>query len=250
MIKMWRPVLGIVAASVSILTLVALGQQFQMVTPQQAAREEGLRLGVTPSPNGVDPIDFLSAVHQCVRPVSIEVILQGKRYLRVYEFQTVSGQMYRLQGVEAIATALRRAQLKARSTAVQTLRGLHQTMQEMQDEGNEQNIGAQETSTSGGALAGTSFAQAESRAFYGRLDVSRVEGFLKGAVVSGTKVISFGENAGLCVMVRLDVPLSSNTGEDSGSGGGVGGSGTGGGRGTPFNPGGAPPLPPGQVGDW
>jgi hypothetical protein len=241
--------LSVLVAS-SLVVGFAVAQQFEPVSPERAVREEGLSKGITVQPNGgIRAEEFLKLVYECTRPIATEVLAGGRRLLRVYEFETVSEQMYRLQGVRAISTAVRRAEVKARSSAVRILNGIKQYSLEVSGSVDTQRTGAQESSTRSGEVAGTAFAQSETLDFYSRLDVSQAEGFLKGAVVSGTKIISLGQG-GLCVMVRLDVPLATGQGGSSPPSSFPGGSSGGQGSSSPFNPGGAPPLPPGGVGDW
>lgn len=193
------------------------------------------------SEKGLAPAQFLDYIHQCARPLATYIQMGNKLYLRVYEFDSISPTIYRLSGINAITNAIRRAEVKARGSAVKTLEGTRVYVSERAGDLSINVIGAEEVSTSGGERAGTAKASSTQISFFKSITESVASGLIKGATVSGTKIISLGD-AGLCVMVRLDVPLIGTTGpvgappsEKSKE---------------PFNPGGAPPLPPGRVGDW
>ncbi len=231
-----------------VVALFVLAQN--LVDPKTAASEEGreVRVVYTLQGNTISPANFLDLIYQCSRPLGAYISIGGKLYLRVYEFDIVTATLYRASGMKAIANAVRRAEVKARGSAVKILNGTSVYVSEAAGDLQINGLLTKEGQTSGGEKVGVAQVTNEEKSFFMSITESIAQGFLKGAALTGTKLISFGES-GVCVMVRLDVPLSQNQGgtgfssQDQGASGGRGG-------GAPFNPGGAPPLPPGSVGDW
>jgi len=222
--------------------------QMRLVSPQEAASEEGreVRAVYATQGNSITPAQFLDYIYQCTRPVHAYILLGNKLHLRVYEFDTISETIYRLQGASAVSNAIRRAEVKARGSAVKAIMGTQVYLQETVGDININVTRAQEAQTSGGERAAIAQISSDQVNFFMSVTESSAQGFIRGAVVSGTKIISLG-NGGICVMIRMDVPLDQGSG---GSGGNTGTQGGSGGSGAPFNPGGAPPLPPGSKGDW
>ena len=224
--------------------------QLTPIDPKTAASEEGreVRVAYTLQGNTLSPANLLDLIYQCTRPLGAYINIGGKLYLRVYEFDTISLTIYRMSGIKSVSNAIRRAEVKARGSAVKILNGTAVYVSETAGDLEINEAVAQEAQTSGGERVGIAKVSNEQKSFFGSITESTAQGFLRGATVTGTKIISLGD-AGICVMVRLDVPLNQNQGGGSVPGQGGGGSG-GSGESAPFNPGGAPPLPPGSVGDW
>jgi len=232
-------------AASALLGTYALGQQ-EIVSPQQAVQMEQATGTFIQQGGAVAPADFLQMIHQCTRAVGDILQINGVPYFRVYEFDLINPTVYRLQGTLAISNAIRRAEAKARGSAVKMMVGVATTVKEIVADVNKQTATASATST-GKEEAIVSGVTTENLSVFASITENSASGFLKGGRVTGTRIISLGE-AGLCVMVRFDVPLKQTEGGNppGPSGGGSGGSGSGSG----WNPGGAPPIPPGQVGDF
>lgn len=238
-----RGILGI------FLTASLASAQLTPIDPKTAASEEGreVRVAYTLQGNTLSPANLLDSIYQCTRFLGAYIDVGGKLYLRVYEFDLISPTIYRMSGIKSVSTAIRRAEVKARGSAVKILNGTAVYVSETTGDLDINKTEAQEAQTSGGERAGIAKVSSQQESFFASITESKAQGFLRGATVTGTKIISLGD-AGICVMVRLDVPLNQNQnqkvpGQGGGGSGGSGGS-------APFNPGGAPPLPPGSVGDW
>lgn len=241
-----RGILGI------FLTASLASAQLTPIDPKTAASEEGreVRVAYTLQGNTLSPAKLLDSIYQCTRFLGAYINVGGKLYLRIYEFDTISPTIYRMSGIKSVSTAVRRAEVKARGSAVKFLNGTAVYVSETTRDLDINETGAQEAQTSGGERAGIAKVSTQQKSFFASITESTAQGFLRGATVTGTKIISLGD-AGICVMVRLDVPLNQNQNQSGGKVPGQGGGGSGGsGESAPFNPGGAPPLPPGSVGDW
>jgi hypothetical protein len=237
-----KKILPPLLAASALLGAYTLGQQ-EIVSPQQAVRMEQTTGTFIQQGNGVAPTDFLQMIYQCTRAVGDILEINGFPYFRVYEFDLINPTVYRLQGIQAISNAIRRAEAKARGSAVKMMVGVATTVREIVADVNKQAASASATST-GKEEAIVSAVTTENLNVFASVTENSASGFLKGGRVTGTRIISLGD-AGICVMVRFDVPLKQTEGANPSSPSG-GGSGSGSGQ----NPGGAPPIPPGKAGDF
>lgn len=222
-----------------------------VVTPEQAVASEQVKVAYSPegssTPN--NPIDLLNLVYECARSVGA-VVLEGRSEIfRVYGFSFVPGDLYQLQGLRALTSAVPKAELKAKGKALEFLQGAAVAVTE--------SLESNETVARGGASttnrAGTEEVRTLSSAtveVFRSMNSSQASGMLRGGRVSGTKFVSLGSQTGFCVIVRYDISLNQG-----------GQTGTGNATSTqtppasappaspPTNPG-APPIPPGSKGDF
>ena len=222
--------------------LPAVIAQEQAITPQQAVQLEQAVGTVVQQGNSVAPSDFLQLIWQCTRAVGDVVEINGVPYFRVYEFDLINPTVYRLQGIQAVSNAIRRAEAKARGSAVKMMVGVATTFREIVADTNKQSTAGTATTT-GKEEAIAASVSTETVNLLASITENSASGFLKGGRVSGTRLVSLGD-AGMCVMVRFDVPLRKQ-GQGTSTPGTHGGAGSGSG-----NPGNAPAIPPGQKGDF
>lgn len=219
----------------------ALAQE-QAITPQQAVQQEQAVGTFVQQGNAVAPSDFLQLIWQCTRAVGDVVELNGAPYFRIYEFDLINPTVYRLQGIQAVSNAIRRAEAKARGSAVKMMVGVATTFREIAADASKQTTAGAATTT-GKEEAIAASVSTETVNLFASITENSASGFLKGGRVSGTRLISLGD-AGMCVMVRFDVPLRQQA-QGAPIPGASGGAGSG-----SNNPGGAPAVPPGQQGDF
>jgi len=222
--------------------LPAVIAQEQAITPQQAVQLEQAVGTFVQQGNSVAPSDFLQLIWQCTRAVGDVVEINGVPYFRVYEFDLINPTVYRLQGIQAVSNAIRRAEAKARGSAVKMMVGVATTFREIVADTNKQSTAGTATTT-GKEEAIAASVSTETVNLLASITENSASGFLKGGRVSGTRLVSLGD-AGMCVMVRFDVPLRKQ-GQGTSTPGTHGGAGSGSG-----NPGNAPAIPPGQKGDF
>lgn len=235
-------------------TLLSVGLvygQANIVSPQGAVVEEKADLTVATDPQTKQPrpTDLLQLIYECSRATGA-IIDEGRgEFFRIYGFQFIDGELYQLQGLRALTSAVPRAELKAKGGALEMLKGLQIVMEQM--------MLTQESTSSSASSSGSpngndrqriNSVSASTQEVFKNLTQARAEGYLKGGRVSGTKFVSLGNNNGYCVIVRYDIPLSNQN--QVPQGGSTSGSGTSGGNSSSSNPGQRDPIPPGSVGDF
>lgn len=232
--------------SVFLLSAALLGaaqaQSNQPVSPAQFVKTEGVSRAYTASGGGLQGADPLQLALQC--NVSMNTVYDSNRdgrndTLRTYGFAVVPADVYRLRGPSALSTALQKAQLRAQGNAAEFFAGVRTAVSKSLSKGTPQ--------ASGISNAQLQIGDVEIETLRESVNTS-AEAVLRYGHATGTRLVSFGEQGGVCVVVRYELPLDQRPRDASAPGGS--GSSSAGNPAAPSSSGGIPLPPPGSIGDF
>lgn len=220
-----------------------------VVTPEQAAAAEQVKVAFATQGDALAPIDLLSQIHSCT--TSTGAVVQDGRgeIFRVYGFAIVRPMIYQLEGISALTSAVPRAELVAKGKALEFLKGAMVAASAVDDMSRTTAEAANSVTKNGLGEAMQSVSTSTVTTLR-MINSSQASGLIKGGRVSGTKFVSLGSELGFCVIVRYDIPLNQGSQSNSNAA-------------TPVSPAptptvpsvppsnpGAPPIPPGSKGDF
>jgi hypothetical protein len=166
---------------------------------QQQEEQQGATFQVID--DKIEPAQMLELIYKCTQPAA----QAAGDHLAVRGFSIVDARDYKLRGPKALGTALARAELEAKANAAEALSAVAIAASD--------NSTLTETTTSSDTVAGSgdeetilSSFSVQSIEVLQQVRSSGVEAFLVGGRVTGTGIISLGEE-GMCVVIRYEVPL-------------------------------------------
>lgn len=185
--------------------------QVNPVSPEQAAREENADVSFKQSGGAVAPANLLQLIYECARPVG-SIVNEGKgEMFRVFGFELIDSEVYRLQGTRALTSAVRRAEVRAQGSAVGFFNGVSVYVKSVLGDANDTSTQSASTGAAGSEdRQRLSSVSVSTRQTFLEMTESSSQGYIRNGRVSGTKFISLGGNNGFCVMVRYDIPLAAN----------------------------------------
>ena len=186
----------------------ASAQTAPPVTPQQFVNSEGITKAYTATNNSLQPADALQLALQC--NVSINTTYDSNHdgkadTLRTYGFANVPADIYRLRGPSSLGTALQKAQLRAQGNAAEFFAGVRTAVNKSTSQASSQASGI-----SNGQLQLGDLEVETMRASVN----TNAEAVLRYGHATGTRLVSFGEQGGMCVVVRYELPLDQRPRQD------------------------------------
>lgn len=195
------------AASVFLLGW-ASAQTAPPVTPQQFVKSEGITKAYTATNSSLQPADALQLALQC--NVSINTTYDSNHggkadTLRTYGFANVPADIYRLRGPSSLGTALQKAQLRAQGNAAEFFAGVRTAV----------NKSTSQASTQASGISNGQLQLGDLEVETMRASVNtNAEAVLRYGHATGTRLVSFGEQGGMCVVVRYELPLDQRPRQD------------------------------------
>ncbi len=180
---------------------LAVAQAPEPQSPESFVQEEGAPTFRLAGDGQLSPADLLELTYQCLGTAA----QTNGPNLVVYGFDQIDGRLYRLQGPRALEASLRRAELDAKSQAVEYFNAV---VVESRDAVGDLTVDTAQdsvTTTENGDRFSSQLSS-QTTSVLASYQGSFVEGSLRGGRMTGTKLISLGDE-GMCVGIRYEVPF-------------------------------------------
>ena len=224
---------------------------------QQEQKANGASVGLSGEQLTTQP-NLLEQLALCNKPAA--VIYDSNRSgkpdtLKVYGVSLIPQALWKLRGLQAVASASEKAELKAQGYAVEYLNGVKVAQDKRLITTDKTTSSAATSSASGTDAAAATSLLSEMAETLQTFNSSSAQGFLRQGKMTGTRMVNIAE-LGMCVVVRYELPLDQSKAAQNAVGTKINGSpstaapdsGLGGqGKGGDF---GYPELPNGTVGDF
>jgi hypothetical protein len=183
--------------------LFALSLAQEPISPEEYLQQKEEMEGSTFQVVGqqIEPAQMLELIYKCTQPAA----QAAGDHLAIRGFSLVDARDYQLRGPKALGTALAKAELDAKANAAEALSAVAITASDLSTT-TETTASSDSQATNGEAESVLSSFSVESIEVLKQVRSSEVDTVLIGGRVTGTGIISLGEE-GMCVVVRYEVPL-------------------------------------------